>query len=132
MTGDPAPEDVRLDVWLDVSCLFKTRSEAQKACNGGKVEVDGHRAKPHRIIRVGDHVQIARAYGRKQTVTVRVISDRHVPKAEARSFYEDTTPPLSPAEVDLRRLERAFSAGRRPAHPPDKRERRALRKLKGH
>src|SRR5204863_9282110 len=24
------PEGVRLDVWLDVSCLFKTRSEAQK------------------------------------------------------------------------------------------------------
>ena len=31
-------DDVRLDVWLDVACVFRTRSEAQKACRGGKVE----------------------------------------------------------------------------------------------
>ena len=42
------PAEVRLDVWLDVACLFKTRSEAQKACRGGKVEVNGQSAKPHR------------------------------------------------------------------------------------
>ena len=37
---DPQPRDpVRLDVWLDVACLFRTRSEAQKACKGGKIRV---------------------------------------------------------------------------------------------
>ena len=35
------PSVVRLDVWLDVACLFKTRAEAQRACRGGKVEVGG-------------------------------------------------------------------------------------------
>ena len=30
---------MRLDVWLDVACLFRTRSEAQKACRNGKVDV---------------------------------------------------------------------------------------------
>ena len=34
---------VRLDVWLDVACLYRTRSEAQRACVGGKVEVNGQR-----------------------------------------------------------------------------------------
>jgi len=44
----PTLDRVRLDVWLDVACLYKTRSEAQRACNGGKVEVNDQRAKFHR------------------------------------------------------------------------------------
>ena len=34
-------DTIRLDVWLDVACLFKTRSEAKRACEGGKIEVLG-------------------------------------------------------------------------------------------
>ena len=45
---------LRLDVWLDVACLFKTRSEAQRACKGGKVDVNGQSAKPHREVKPGD------------------------------------------------------------------------------
>jgi ribosome-associated heat shock protein Hsp15 len=41
---------MRLDVWLDVSCLFKTRSEAKRACEGGKVHVNGQAAKPNRDV----------------------------------------------------------------------------------
>ena len=52
------PEQVRVDVWLDVACLFKTRSEAQKACSGGKVEVNGQTTKPHRLLRRGDEIRI--------------------------------------------------------------------------
>ena len=48
---------VRLDVWLDVTCLFKTRSEAQKACRGGKVDVNGQAAKPHRELKPGDELE---------------------------------------------------------------------------
>ncbi len=39
-------ESIRLDVWLDIACLFKTRSEAKRACEGGKVEVNGDGACP--------------------------------------------------------------------------------------
>jgi ribosome-associated heat shock protein Hsp15 len=124
--------DVRLDVWLDVACVFKTRSEARKSCDGGKVEVNGSRAKPHRPVRIGDQIQIGRAFGGRQTLTVRALADRHVPKPEARALYEDTTPPLSPAEIEMRRIERECRVRQRPARPPDKRQRRALRKLKGY
>ena len=65
--------DVRLDVWLDVACLFKTRSEAQTACKSGKVDVNGQSAKPNRHMRIGDEIEIKRPYGRKQRVTVRRI-----------------------------------------------------------
>ncbi|HVW05139.1 MAG TPA: RNA-binding S4 domain-containing protein [Vicinamibacterales bacterium] len=122
---------VRLDVWLDVACLFKTRSEAQKACKGGKVDVNGHAAKPHREIGPGDVLEITRPLGRRQRVVVVAIADRHISKVEARALYEDTTPPPSPEEqamLDLLRIARP----KRPSSPvtPDRNERRRLRRAK--
>jgi ribosome-associated heat shock protein Hsp15 len=135
VVSDQAPRsiDVRLDIWLDVACLFKTRTEAQKACNGGRVDVNGLPGRPHRVLRVGDELRISGAHGHRQVVVVRALLDRHVPKAEARELYEDRTPPPTPEEIERRDLARAFrqSFGSRPVRAPDKRERRALRKLKG-
>ncbi len=127
----PIETTVRLDVWLDVACLYKTRSEAQRACHGGKVEVNGQNVKPHRLLRVGDQLRLSRPYGRKQTLTVTGVADRHLPKAEARALYQDTTPPISAEEQAMRKLERLYRAGMQRSHTPDKRERRELRKLKG-
>ena len=130
-SGVLTPAEVRLDVWLDVSCLFRTRSEAQKACRGGKIEVNGQSAKPNRLLRSGDEVRIGRPFGRKQTVVVRAIAVQHVAKAEARLLYEDLTPKPTPEEVEARRLERMYRAAVTPLKAPDKRERRALRRIQG-
>ena len=127
----PPETTVRVDVWLDVACLYRTRSEAQKACQGGKVAVNGQTCKPHRQLRVGDELHLSRPFGRKQTLTVVAVADRHVPKAEARLLYLDTSPPLSEEEKEMRRIERVYRANMQRSHSPDKRERRALRKLKG-
>jgi hypothetical protein len=54
-----------------------------------------------------------------------------VPKAEARTLYEDRTPAPSAEEMEARRLERIFRAMNPRPHTPDTRERRMLRKLKG-
>ncbi|MGD9906687.1 MAG: RNA-binding S4 domain-containing protein [Vicinamibacterales bacterium] len=121
---------VRLDVWLDVACLFRTRSEAQKACRTGKVAVNGITAKPHREVRPGDTLRIDRPFGRLQIVVVRDVADRHVSKAEARQLYDDRTPPPTADEVAMRRAERIFRATVAPRQRPDKRERRRLRDLK--
>jgi ribosome-associated heat shock protein Hsp15 len=129
--ADPAADGVRLDVWLDVACLFRTRSEAQKACRGGKVAANGQAAKPNRRLRVGDELEISRPFGRKQRVRVTALAERHVPKADARRLYDDLTPPPTPDEIEARRLERMFRAATTPLRAPDKRERRALRKMKG-
>jgi ribosome-associated heat shock protein Hsp15 len=126
-----AESPVRLDVWLDVACLFRTRSEAQRACRNGKVDVNGTTAKPHREIRPGDRLTIGRPFGRTQVVIVVSVADRHVPKAEARGLYDDVTPPPTPEEVAARRLERVFRATMAPKQRPDRRERRQLRALKG-
>ena len=135
MSPDPQqpPASIRLDVWLDVACLFKTRSEAQRACKGGKVDVNGYSAKPHREVKPGDEIEISRPLGRKQRIRIRSLADRHIPRVEARELYEDLTPPPTPEEVEARRIERLARAFIRPAGAgtPDKRERRQLRRMKG-
>ena len=125
-------ESVRLDVWLDVSCLFKTRSEAQKACKGGKVDVNGQSAKPHREVKPGDVIEITRPLGRRQRVRVRAVLDEHIPRTQARGMYEDLTPAPTPEEVEARRIAKLARAFSRPASAgaPDRRERRQLRRLK--
>jgi ribosome-associated heat shock protein Hsp15 len=123
------PAAVRIDVWLDVACLFKTRAEAQRACRGGKVEVNGLSTKPHRLLKVGDEIRITRGMGRKQIVLVQGLAEKHVAKAEARHLYADRTPPPTPDELARRAFERAYR--RVPSGAPDRRERRLLRKLKG-
>ena len=121
---------VRLDQWLDVACLFKTRSEATKACRLNKVIVNGQAAKPHRDVRIGDEMEIHRPMGRKQLVTVLGIAESHIAKAEARLLYEDRTPKPTPEEIEVRRLERIYRASATPPTRPDRDMRRTLRRLK--
>jgi ribosome-associated heat shock protein Hsp15 len=121
---------LRLDVWLDIACLFKTRSDAQKACTAGKVDVNGHTSKPNRRLRAGDEIVIGRPFGRKQRVKALGSAERHVSKADARLLYHDLTPPPTPEEIEARRMERVFRATS-PLKAPDKRQRRAIRRLKG-
>ncbi|HSL22321.1 MAG TPA: S4 domain-containing protein [Vicinamibacterales bacterium] len=122
---------MRLDVWLDVACLFRTRSEAQRACRGGKVEVNGGSAKPHRDVREGDEILITRPLGRRQRVRVVRLEERHVPKAEARTLYDDLTPPPTPEEIEMRRLARLARPFVSPSGMPHRRDRRLLRRMRG-
>ena len=128
---DDRGDGVRLDIWLDVACIYRTRSEAQKACRNGKIDVNGQSAKANRKLRIGDTLEIGRPFGRKQTLKVAALADRHVAKAEARKLYEDLTPPPTAEEIELRRQERIFHAAMTPLHSPDKRQRRELRKMRG-
>jgi ribosome-associated heat shock protein Hsp15 len=120
----------RLDVWLDVACLFKTRSEAKRACEGGKVEVNGEHAKPHRNVRDGDRIRISRGFGRHQDVIVRIVIDQHVKKSEARALYDDVTPKPTAEEIEMRRIERTHQAAAQAAGTPDRRRRREIRRFK--
>ena len=123
-------DSVRLDVWLDVACLFKTRSEAKRACDGGKVELNRNAAKANRPVREGDRIRISRGHGRHQDIIVRIAIDAHVKKSEARVLYDDVTPKPTPEQIEMRRMERVYRAAARAAGTPDRRRRRELRKFK--
>ena len=58
MSSETELTSQRVDLWLDLVCLYKTRSQAQNACKAGKVEVNGQSAKAHRSIREGDEIRI--------------------------------------------------------------------------
>lgn len=121
-------EAVRLDRWLCATRFYKTRALAADACDGGKVEVNGHTAKPHKLVRVNDAVTFSHPSGPK-VLTVLSLADRRGSATEARLLYEDHSPPPPPRE------ERFYSAppplrqigmGR-----PTKRERRDTERLRG-
>jgi ribosome-associated heat shock protein Hsp15 len=80
-------ERVRLDRWLWAARFFKTRALAAAAVAGGKVHVNGTRAKPAKQLQVGDALRI-RLGPYEWLVTVRGLSERRGPPKTAHALYE--------------------------------------------
>jgi ribosome-associated heat shock protein Hsp15 len=79
---------VRIDLCLSRLCLMKTRSQAEKACDEGLVQWNGHRARPAREVRVGDRIVFQDRLGRWiREVEIVELPERSVTKAAARSCY---------------------------------------------
>jgi ribosome-associated heat shock protein Hsp15 len=118
-------ESIRIDKWLWAARFFKTRSLAGEAVTGGKVDVNGARAKPSRIMRLGDKLSIRRG-PYEWTVVVRGLARLRGPAAEAQLLYEETEESirrreLASAQLKLERPPEFHSPGR-----PSKKERRSL------
>ncbi len=121
-------EAVRVDKWLWAARFYKSRALASEACDGGKVEVNGHTAKPHKLVRLNDKLSFTHPSGPKE-ITVIGLSERRGPALEARLLYEDHSPPPPPRE------ERPFFVPP-PFRPmgigrPTKRERRDIDRVRG-
>ena len=121
--------EVRLDKWLQVARVFKTRSQAGRACRLGRVRVNGTTAKPHRLVAVGDRLEIEKRDW-LQTLEVLVLRDKPVPKAEARELYVDHSPPRLPPDPIKRLLRRPAVERETGAGRPTKRDRRRLERLR--
>ena len=80
---------VRLDRWLWAARFFKTRALAAAAVAGGKVHVNGTRAKPAKQLQVGDALRI-RVGPYEWLVTVRYLSERRGPPKAAQLLYDET------------------------------------------
>ena len=84
-----APSHTRLDKWLWAARFFKTRSLAAEAINGGKVDVNGDRAKRAKDVKIGDEIRI-RLTPYEHIVIVRGIAERRGPASVAATLYEET------------------------------------------
>ena len=82
-------ERVRLDRWLWAARFFKTRALAAAAVAGGKVQVNGTRAKPAKQLQVGDALRV-RVGPYEWLVTVRDLSERRGPPKTALALYEES------------------------------------------
>jgi ribosome-associated heat shock protein Hsp15 len=119
-------DTVRLDKWLWAARFYKSRSLAQTACDGGKVDVNGQAAKPSRAVRPGDRIRMTVGEGRRELV-IKALSQRRGPGAEARALYDDLSPPRPPrAFRPPPAVVREQGLGR-----PTKRERRLHDRIRG-
>lgn len=81
-------DKLRIDKWLWAARFFKTRSLASQAVDGGRVKLNGDRAKPSREVKPGDRVTLHIGEYEWQ-VTVLSVSDRRGPAELARTLYEE-------------------------------------------
>ena len=117
---------VRIDKWLFVARIYKTRTLAQEACERSRVRVNGVAVKPHRQLALGDRIEAEVAADWTRVVVVLELADRTVAKADAPRLYEDLSPP-KPAPDPLARLMRRPPVQREPgAGRPTKRDRRQI------
>lgn len=84
-----AGDRVRLDRWLWAARFFKTRALAAAAVAGGKVHVNGTRAKPAKQIQPGDALRV-RVGPYEWVLTVRALSERRGPSAVAQTLYHES------------------------------------------
>jgi len=119
-----------VDRWLWCARFFRTRSLAARAVAGGKVHVNGERAKPARDLRAGDQLDVTLGQD-VWTVIVRQLPARRGPAALARECYQETPESELRRGVarDRRRTDRSLVVA--PPGRPGKRDRRAIRRLQG-
>jgi ribosome-associated heat shock protein Hsp15 len=124
-------ESVRLDQWLWAARFFKTRSLAAAALDGGKVELNGERAKRSRLARQGDRIRLRQgAYEYLMTVTA-LAAKRGSAEVAAGLYQEDEASRAARARIaEQHRLAARLHGGIQPGRPT-KRDRRELGKLKG-
>ena len=116
---------VRIDKWLWAARFFKTRSIAAHACELGRIESNGHMAKPAREVKVGDMLRIRNDTGDFQ-IAVLGLSETRGPAAVAQTLYRETDASREQRQklVEERKLMPQFDfsfEGR-----PSKRDRRVL------
>ena len=124
---DIAP--LRLDKWLWAARFFKTRGLAAEAIKGGKVEINGARAKASKTVQVGDRLRIRRGEELFE-VDVAGLSQQRGPAAQAVLLYSETAQSRQQRE-ELASLRKAEALSR-PKFPgrPTKRDRREIVRFK--
>jgi ribosome-associated heat shock protein Hsp15 len=127
--SDPGHRAVRLDKWLWAARFFKTRSLASQAVAGGKIEVNGDRAKRSKLLQIGDEIRV-RHGPFEHRVHVRALSENRGPAPVAAALYQETAASINArqvlsAQLKLARVPRFEGKGR-----PTKKDRRLLEKIR--
>ena len=120
---------VRIDKWLWAARFYKTRSLARQMIEGGKVEYNGAKAKPSRIVEVGAKIKLLQGFSRKEVI-VKAISDVRGPASVAITLYEETAESIERRQEEARLNKLAALINPHPDTKPNKKERRELGNLK--
>jgi len=121
---------VRIDKWLWAARFFKTRALASRACDLGRIQSNGVKAKPARDVHAGDKLHIENEGGTFEVVVLQ-LSEIRGPAAQAQTLYSETETGREArlrAAEERRTMERAFPL---PAGRPSKRDRRRIIQFRG-
>lgn len=124
---DANADAVRIDKWLWAARFFKTRHLAVEAINGGKVEIDGQRAKPAKSVRPGTRLSI-RKESLTWEVTILAVTKQRRPAPEAAKLYteDEASRQRRQEQVRERRQTAMYPDG---APRPTKRDRRLIQRF---
>jgi ribosome-associated heat shock protein Hsp15 len=121
---------VRLDKWLQIARVYKTRTQATHAVDLNRVRVNGQPAKPHRNLVLGDRIEVEIGDWTRILI-VKELRDKTVSKEEARTLYDDQSPPRPEADPIQRLMRRPPVLREKGAGRPTKKERREIDRWEG-
>lgn len=120
---------VRLDKWLWAARLFKTRALAKTAIDGGKVQIDGQKAKAGKEIAVGTVMTVRQGWDEK-TLIVTGVSEQRRSAPEAQQLYCETEDSIK-QRLALAEQRKMHAAGQYAHDKPNKKDRRLRQAMKG-
>jgi len=120
--------DLRLDKWLWAARFFKTRRLAVEAINGGKVQVNGQRTKPGKVVQAGTHLVIHKGFLQWDLV-VKGISRQRRPAPEAVLLYEESEASRLRRQALVQEQRESGAAAPGARGRPNKRERRLIQRF---
>ncbi len=124
-----SPLEVRIDKWLWAARFFKTRALAREMVSSGRVQYNGARPKPSKIVEVGATVSLPAGYDMKEVVIEKIL-DKRQGAPIAQTMYSETEESVKKRDENkLARQSQSFHSPR-PDNKPDKKQRRELIKMK--
>ncbi len=123
-------DGIRLDKWLWAARFYKTRSIARNMVDGGKVQYNGQRSKPSKLVEVGAEIKLRQGNNEEITVIIEVLSDQRRGAPVAQTLYQETQDSIKQREENakLRKLNSLGSP--HPDKRPDKKQRRDIMRFK--
>jgi ribosome-associated heat shock protein Hsp15 len=125
----PSLAPVRIDKWLWAARFFKTRSLASEAVDGGKIQVNGDRAKPSKAVKPGDEVRV-RLGPYEHLLIVQGTAERRGPASVAATLFRETEESRAAREKLHWQLTAAAPAMEPEKGRPTKRDRRDLERFR--
>ena len=120
----------RLDKWLWYARFFKTRTQATKLIQSGRLRINGDITnKPHRTATVGMILTFPQAK-HVRVIKIAEIAQRRGPAPEAMALYEDLSPIISEPNKQDKNKDVGFERRESGTGRPTKKQRRETERLK--
>ena len=120
-------DKVRIDKWLWAARFFKTRALAKNAIENGKVQINGQKPKPSRMLDVGETLSVRQGYDKK-ILEVIALSDQRRGAPEAQNLYRETEDSIAAREKQQAQR-KAFNQSIPQHEKPNKKQRRQIHRF---